>query len=810
MASAPSAPSVAGRAQRVSAADQDNANLKKAVSQPSLRRSKSRGEVKEEPPRVIQATAAPPFSSGHNRSKATSPAPPQGYQRQSDATNRIPKRTPRMSPRGSLPGPGAKAAANDLPPSNLGELHEEFRPAVVLPGSYRGLASFGTMGTTSGGHNSSVMMSSPLNPYERYDADIRHHPASASLSGTTTPTEGGDLPLLRLRAGGGDTKNAQAVERDSRIMKLIGRRSVLSGASLYTQPEAASVGPKGIRPLREQQHQGARKFQPLGRGNPSSPSSPPQTSGLSSARQHLGPSSAQASSKPLGEANRKLPRMPAYDPNAEEGDATENGFGYPEAKAKAENALMAALLSSSPSQDNLISASKLTPSMEAIRRIPSEEMSIAPDPAEVAAVSSAAAAIKDPVAPVRARRDSDGSDRQPVGAESGPPGQAANTTGVNTFGTDVGSDLVSQDPARNLLESFATGAPEGYPVEADEKVPTFGLTASDRAATLGQTGPGTIFPVPAEQALEVAQPAVSSDMTAGASQEDTTVSAVEGSQNAIIWPGRQATDQQEDIYAEPEASASACMQFGGGWPAAPQEQADQMQLGGAGAMWPQAMMQNEAGSLVVFQTWRYVPPPSQVTSPRTAGGDPLSPQMNINPDSPLSRQVSLDINAEPLSRQVSLDTNAEEMDNNISIVKPISEEDPHGAVIKPRQAEAEAFVRQVSQSSAESDTRKPRPARPLDYDAKRQLVGELVECLTARALKAEQALGAEQRTNRALNVTLEVTQRQNLLLQQQLQQFAYMAQNFQYGEELLQAAQDGGAAQGDSAPLPVEGAVRQP
>merc|ERR1719424_2755537 len=122
------------------------------------------------------------------------------------------------------------------------------------------------------------------------------------------------------------------------------------------------------------------------------------------------------------------------------------------------------------------------------------------------------------------------------------------------------------------------------------------------------------------------------------------------------------------------------------------------------------MMQNEAGSLVVFQTWRYVPPPSQVTSPRTAGGDPLSPQMNINPDSPLSRQVPLDINAEPLTRQVSLDTNAEEMDNNISIVKPISEEDPHGAVIKPRQAEAEAFVRQVSQSSAESDTRKPRPA----------------------------------------------------------------------------------------------------
>jgi len=68
--------------------------------------------------------------------------------------------------------------------------------------------------------------------------------------------------------------------------------------------------------------------------------------------------------------------------------------------------------------------------------------------------------------------------------------------------------------------------------------------------------------------------------------------------------------------------------------------------------------------------------------------------------------------------------------------------------------------------------------------AKRELLGELVEQLAARAYQAEQALSSEQRANRALRVTLEALQRQNVCLQQQV---ALLAQSYQ-GAGLVAAA----------------------
>jgi ABC-type transporter Mla subunit MlaD len=117
-------------------------------------------------------------------------------------------------------------------------------------------------------------------------------------------------------------------------------------------------------------------------------------------------------------------------------------------------------------------------------------------------------------------------------------------------------------------------------------------------------------------------------------------------------------------------------------------------------------------------------------------------------------------------------------------------------------------------SSKASKQTVPESSRSLDLDAKRQLLVELVDCLTERARKAERSLGSEQRTARAMNMTLEALSHQNQQLQQQLQ---YLAQSWPPGNVVAQSAEgqllvdSGGHVVGtaSSAPLPVEAVVRQ-
>jgi hypothetical protein len=191
-----------------------------------------------------------------------------------------------------------------------------------------------------------------------------------------------------------------------------------------------------------------------------------------------------------------------------------------------------------------------------------------------------------------------------------------------------------------------------------------------------------------------------------------------------------------------------------------------------GNMWvqePMTLLQNEVGSIIMPQTWHYVSPP-QLSPPQQA----QSPQP---PDSE-SRSP-----------------------------------DPYSAV----EAAKEESTLSTHEATEEIPVLKSLD-KPLDVEGKRQLLSELVECLAARSHKAEQALGAEQRANRAMQVTLEVLQRQNLYLQQQL---AYMSQSWPYGNACVQTAEDGSStlvgtttvvAQGTtvpltSQPLPVETAA---
>jgi len=276
----------------------------------------------------------------------------------------------------------------------------------------------------------------------------------------------------------------------------------------------------------------------------------------------------------------------------------------------------------------------------------------------------------------------------------------------------------------------------------------------------------------------------------GSLQVDPPCSAAEGSQGAIIWPGRQMASHE---VVDPQSPYAAGVGAAGAEWSLPIDPAGvamgaagpETPLGGVlGQMWPSTLFQNEAGSLVVPHTWRYIPAPPQAPSPGRSEG-PLSPP----PCGPAS--------------------------DSVGQVSPSEEQSPSVAIIMPV-ADQEADM--ARQESAESEARPP--SRPLDLDAKRQLLTELVECLTVRAHKAEQSLGAEQRSNRALNVTMEVLQRQNLCLQQQCQQLAYMAQQWPYGymgQEggesaafvVTSAAADAqGALASDGVALPVETAVR--
>jgi len=688
-----------------------------ALRSPAERRSKSRGESKGNQLGSVDSIG---------RIKA---GPPGYGLHSSDSQSRVPKRTPRLSPRGSLSGlyrqPSAKESeargyhswesearrrapasqafgeASSADMENVAQLRDNLRPAVVLPAASQAVGS---------------SQASPVSrePYEaggyesvEYAQYPRTMGSSSSLSGATTHTESGELVLLRLRAA-----NALQQAHDSRIMKLIGRRSVLCGASVYSD---SAVGRRSERDQRQ-----PRSSQTRG-GGPSSPSSPPKMSARDRHPGHSlgslmppGPNSSRSQlnfevPKPLGEANRKLP----------EGD-TDGSFDGGEQSA--------------------------SPSAEAKAFEPETHDTVSSGGNALASGVGALPGIQQSVS-VELQQEADG---LPSG----------------------GSVLPEATTAKNLLESFSASAPSGYPVEDDcqgllggdfSEVPTFGLSASDPAATLGQQG--TTLAASDEAfiqdlrkqnfeadgaALEEQQgEALGSDtcaamtMPPGASQvDDALPPAAEG---AIIWPGRQVASHDEVSVGQGMLPSAAPP--GEDLPAGmtPEQAQQAMQFGGI--QWPSALLQNEAGSLVAPQTWRFVVPPQQASNPASpASGAPLSPEAN----------------------------------------GPSAEED-----------QATPVIRLLRDESGEQAP----PAQPLDSNEKRQLLAELVDCLTARTQKAEKDLGNEQRAKRALNVTVEVQQRQIIRLQQQLE---FVAQGWPYANLM---AQGGEPPPGASLPVDATGAA---
>jgi hypothetical protein len=166
---------------------------------------------------------------------------------------------------------------------------------------------------------------------------------------------------------------------------------------------------------------------------------------------------------------------------------------------------------------------------------------------------------------------------------------------------------------------------------------------------------------------------------------------------AVIWSGKQADRATDaDVLAASvegggSSSSDDLCRKGSGVASKPE--------GSSGdtfaSAWISApMLQNEVGSLVMPNTWRYVPPPRL-------------PVSGLEPPS-----------------------------------------------------EAIGQVKRVESESAGK--------HELEDVSKRQLVAELVDQLVARSQRVEDKLGAELRSGRAMRVSLEVLQRQNVCLQQQL------------------------------------------
>merc|ERR1712039_886562 len=93
-----------------------------------------------------------------------------------------------------------------------------------------------------------------------------------------------------------------------------------------------------------------------------------------------------------------------------------------------------------------------------------------------------------------------------------------------------------------------------------------------------------------------------------------------------------------------------------------------------------------------------------------------------------------------------------------------------GGRVSANDASIEDMLEEEEEVSADMVQREAAiiAAPPMDLQAKRQLLGELVDRLGSKAYYSEQILGSEQRANRAMRVTLEILQRQNVYLQQQL------------------------------------------
>lgn len=338
--------------------------------------------------------------------------------------------------------------------------------------------------------------------------------------------------------------------------------------------------------------------------------------------------------------------------------------------------------------------------------------------------------------------------------------------------------ILLHQPAR--VDEFGASAGHGgtlapAPRECHEEPLGVGLEEADSAARPALIGAADSLPLPEDEDYEPSEPSSATGVAREAGPDHQASPLDEGlqchspasaeeAQGAIIWPGRPSATavatRSEATYpsdgAAAVASAAQATQVATPAGAAP---------GGVTVWnWPQAtvrtvepesafappatVLQNEAGSLVMPHTCRYVLPPAPAPPPPAQPALPLEQRLT-SPGGTYQQ-------APALPGTTSAATTATIAQANPSPDDPVL---TSGMVVIHR-------LPQETADTAASAT--DPPAKNMDLPAKRRLLAELMESLTGRARQAEQALGGERRANGAMCATLEVLQGQNVVLQQQL------------------------------------------
>lgn len=206
----------------------------------------------------------------------------------------------------------------------------------------------------------------------------------------------------------------------------------------------------------------------------------------------------------------------------------------------------------------------------------------------------------------------------------------------------------------------------------------------------------------------------------------------------IVWPGAEAAEAAE--ATEATEATEVAEESEPAEPAVPVERqrrsADVSHVAkaevpvaragsAASAQSEMPLLQNEAGSLVVPQTWRFVPPPPE-QAPKPCYDKVL--EAKAASPAPTATATPPREDATPSAREE----------------------------LTPKKLIEDLVQDQVK----------------LDLRDKQLLVEQLVECLIDQVKRYEKELGAEQRANRALKMSLEVEQRKALMYHQRLSELA--------------------------------------
>eukprot|EP00931_Biecheleriopsis_adriatica_P019414 TRINITY_DN13235_c0_g1_i1.p1 TRINITY_DN13235_c0_g1~~TRINITY_DN13235_c0_g1_i1.p1 ORF type:complete len:809 (+),score=181.58 TRINITY_DN13235_c0_g1_i1:149-2575(+) len=611
-------------------------------------------------------------------------------------TPRAPKRTPRLSPRCTL------ITSSGIGSRLHGDHQEDRRRRRATALSVAAVAEVAAVSSTlqrssseylpadvAGGESQLLPSGYPVIQPPTSSVNLQlgegdHQgvqPSHMSLSGTTTPTEGGaDASSVSMVTRQRGSNGAQAP--DSRIMRLIGKRSVLRTSNGAPGPE---VGRQRGKQQRWPPTITAGAVPQAGReGSPKALQS------------SLGISSPASGSRPARRAGQ-----PSFSASAAPISCYTEPAGGDEAVAGSSIA-------------------------ELSTEIPSP--SVAND---------------------RARRDvlADACSFTTAPAPSGP--------GVSPPAKQQDASLAARasaavaEAAAAAEREFANGSLKAKP---DEVQDGSAIIIDSRGCPGNQVSSLLVSRASGEEELKRSEDAAHEPEAA-----QLTSSSQSGAAEAIIWPG---TGVQVEVKGSDQAvpvsvvSGDDLPDNGSGVPVYTPASAGGSQ-GPPGypveLPWPlpfDVLLQNEAGSLVVPQTWRYVPPPPEQA--------PQPPQ--IAP----TREV-----------------------------QPV--ESDEAATCRSAVADGVATVNAAAQDKAGDRSTGEEEVEEvhahLDLEEKQQLVDDLVKYLIGRADRCEKELAAEQRSNRALRMSLEVETRKVALLQQQLYVVAAQA-NLQ----LPAATEDGSAA----------------